>query len=189
MTNLQELLNRCQQDDQAAFEALFQQFVGKVYRLSMTILQNEKDAEDAAQETLLRAYRKLKEYRGDSNFNTWLTAIAVNVCRDHIRRQKLRWAFSLEWLQNKADLAIPGVPEQVDLHMQNQTLWKLVAGMDEKYRLPLLLVYQENLKVPEVAEILGLPVRTVYARLKHAYTELSARLETPLAACELEGER
>lgn len=176
MTYNHDLLIRCQREDRAAWDELFQTCVVRVHRLAMTILRDEKDAEDATQETMLRVYRQIKTYRAEASFSTWLTTITVNVCRDHLRRQKLRRAISLEWLRGKPDVEKPGVTELVDQNMQKETLWTLVAQMDDAYRLPIVLVYQENLSVAEAAGILGIPVRTAYARLKHAYAELSDRL-------------
>ncbi len=178
LTNLLErLYDRCQRGDPGAFDLLFEACIGRVYRLAAAVLRDEEDAEDAVQETLLRVFRQFKSYRREASFETWLTAITVNVCRDHLRRQKLRRTISLEWLRERADPDKPGLAEAVDQCLQGHVLWKLVERMDEKYRLPLLLVYQENLPVAEVARALNLPVRTVYARLQHAYDELSTHLE------------
>jgi RNA polymerase sigma-70 factor (ECF subfamily) len=178
LTNLLErLYGRCQEGDPAAFDTLFEACMGRVYRLAAAILGDDKDAEDATQETLLRVFRQFKLYRREASFETWLATITVNVCRDALRRQKLRRTISLEWLRNRADPDQTGVSNLVDQRLQNQALWRLVNRMDEKHRLPLLLVYQENLPAAEAAQVLNLPIRTLYARLKHAYDELSVQLE------------
>ena len=170
---LDRLLERCQEGDPAAFDELFAKQMGRIHRLAASIVRDEKDAEDIVQETLLRVFRQIKNFRWESSFQTWLTAITVNVCRDHLRRQKLRRALSLEWLQGLADSRHPGVAEQVEGRLKNQALWKRVDQLAEKYRLPVLLVYQEHLSAAEAAQVLGVPRRTLYARLKHAYEQIS----------------
>jgi RNA polymerase sigma-70 factor, ECF subfamily len=173
---LERLYGRCQEGDPAAFDQLCEACMGRVYRLAAAILGDDKDAEDATQETLLRVFRKFKSYRREASFETWLTTITVNVCRDALRRRKLRRTISLEWLRNRADPDQPGTASLVEQRLQGQDLWRLVLRMDEKQRLPLLLVYQENLSASQAAQVLNLPIRTFYARLKHAYEELSVQL-------------
>ncbi len=191
MSNLTDLLSRCQHRDQVAFDELFNQYLDRLYHLALAVVRDEKDAEDVVQETLLRVYRKIGEYRAEASFNTWLTTIAVNVCRDHLRRQKLRRAISLEWLRERPDHNQPGVLDQVDQHLQDQALWRLVDRLDDRYRLPLLLVYRENMPAAQAAQVLGLPLRTLYARLQHAYAWLGDQMQpTPaVPAASLDGEQ
>lgn len=190
MSDLTDLLSRCQRADHAAFDELFDQFAGRLYRLALSILRDEKDAEDTVQETMLRVYRKLPEYRSEASFTTWVTTIAVNVCRDHLRRRKLRQALSLDWLRERPDEAHPSVPEQVDERLQSQALWRLVDSLEDRYRLPVLLIYREHLSPGEAAQALGLPLRTLYDHLRVAYTRLGAHLQTdaPLHLAGLEGD-
>ena len=173
---LMRLYERCLEGDPAAFEQLCEASMGRVYRLAAAILRDEKDAEDAVQETLLRVFRQFHTYRREASYETWLTAITVNVCRDALRRQKLRRTISLEWLRNRADPDHPGTARPAEQALQGQSLWRLVDRMDDRYRLPLLLVYQEELSASAAAQALGVPLRTVYARLKQAYAMLEAQL-------------
>jgi DNA-directed RNA polymerase specialized sigma24 family protein len=136
-------------------------------------LGDDKDVGDATQETLLRAPGDSVVPPG-SQLRNLLATITVNA---GCSRQKAAQAISLEWLRNRADPDQTGVSNLVDQRLQSQALWRLVDRMDEKHRLPLLLVYQENLPAAEAAQVLNLPIRTLYARLKHAYDELSVQLE------------
>ena len=115
MSHLDNLVQRCQQGELAAFSELFEQQETAVYRLALTILQNEQDAEDAVQDVFLRIFEQIKNYRGQSSFRTWLTAIVVNSCRDKLRRRKVRRAFALDWLRGHAmrvGLAGEGTPDE-----------------------------------------------------------------------------
>lgn len=166
----EDLVRRCQQGELAAFTELFQQSETHVYRLALTILRHEQDAEDAVQDVFLRVFERIKRYRGKASFQTWLTAVVVNVCRDRLRRKKVRRALSLEWLRHK-----PGgqdVTETVVRRQREQHLWSLVNRLDDKHRLPVILHYLERLPCDEVAHILDIPTSTVYSRLNTARQRL-----------------
>lgn len=171
---LDELVHRCQRGELAAFTELFRHYETRIYRLAMTILRNERDAEDAVQDVFLRVFERIRGYRGESSFETWLTAIVVNVCRDRLRRQKVRRVLSLDRLRGQA--GGDDVAKVVADRLQRQTLWSLVDRLEEKYRLPVILHYHENLSCGEVARVLGLRTSTVYSRLNTARLRLRVML-------------
>ena len=176
MAQLDNLVQRCQQGELAAFSELFKMQETAVYRLALTILQNEQDAEDAVQDVFLRIFEQIKQYQGQAAVNTWLTAIVVNSCRDKLRRRKVRRALSLDWLRNQA--SHHNVPETVDQRQQSQQLWTLInTQLDDKHRLPLILHYHQRLSCAEVADILGIRVSTVYSRLNTARLRLREQLQ------------
>lgn len=98
-TEIQSIVQRCQEGDLAAFAALFTHFQDRVYDLACAVLKDEAEAEDALQDTFLRAFERIADFRGESSFETWLVAIAVNRCRDRLRRRKARRALPLESLK------------------------------------------------------------------------------------------
>lgn len=175
MCDVDSLVQRCQQGELAAFTELFRQYETRVYRLAITILRDEQDAEDVVQDVFLRIFEQIKKYQGQSSFRTWLTAVVVNTCRDRLRRQKVRRAFSLEWIRERA--SAHDVVEEVAAHQQRQQLWSLVNCLEEKYRLPLILHYHERLACDEVAQALNLPTSTVYSRLNTARLKLRAMIQ------------
>jgi RNA polymerase sigma-70 factor (ECF subfamily) len=170
MSDIDSLVQRCQQGELAAFTELFRLYEAQVYRLAVTILRHEQDAEDVVQDVFLRVFERIKSYEGHSSFKTWLTAIVVNTCRDRLRRQKVRYAFSLDWLRGKA--SAQDVVEEVSQRQQQQQVWAMVNQLDEKYRFPLILHYVENLSCDEVATVLQIPTSTVYSRLNTARLKL-----------------
>ncbi len=174
MTELDKLVGRCRQGELAAFTELFQRYQARVYRLALTILRDEHDAEDAVQDTFVRVFERIGDYRSDSAFTTWLTAIVVNRCRDKIRRRKVRRALSLDQLRGRASRE--DMDEVLARRRQRQTLWSLVDRLDDKYRLPVILHYHEGLPCAAVARALNLRVSTVYARLNTARVRLRAML-------------
>lgn len=186
MSELDELVQRCQRGELAAFTELFRRYEARIYRLAVTILRHERDAEDAVQDVCLRVFERIKRYRAESSFETWLTAVIVNVCRDRLRRQKVRRALPLGWLLGQA--SDENVVETVADRLQRQTLWALVDRLEEKYRLPVILHYHEGLSCGEVAQVLALRTTTVYSRLNTARVQLRAMLrEEPERGLERSG--
>ena len=89
------------------FHDLVRPYEALVYRMAFVMLRNEADAEDAAQETFLRAYRKLASFRSESKFSTWLTSIVLNEARGRLRRRKNGVAFSLDYLSSQTTPLAP----------------------------------------------------------------------------------
>ncbi|RPI28751.1 MAG: RNA polymerase sigma factor [Chloroflexota bacterium] len=191
MTEFDELVKRCQRGERRAFNKLFRSYEGRIYRLAMSILQDEHDAEDAMQDVFLRVYLNVKDFRGQPSFATWLTAPVLNVCRDKLRRQKIRRAISLDWLHLTPSQGEPDIADIVHERQERQRLWMLVGKLEEKLRIPVVLVYQEGLSVQETALSLGLPLSTVYSQLNTARERLKAMQCNPahLQAGELEQEQ
>ena len=96
-------LKRAQKGDPAAFEALFTPLEGRAYRTCVHVLGPGEDARDCAQEVLLKAFRTLKDFRGDCALESWLHRLCVNVCLDALRKKKLRAAQSLDALVKKME--------------------------------------------------------------------------------------
>ncbi len=190
MSDLDRLIDRCQQGELDAFAELFHQCKERVYRLALAILRNEQDAEDVTQDVFLRVFRQVGDFQGQSAFTTWLTAIVVNACRDKLRRQRLRRAIPLDWLRGRP--AGDSTPEMVEQERERLSLWACVDRMENAYRLPVILFYAEGLSAGEVAQVLRLPVQTIYARLNTAREKLRRALnetgERRMAYSEKEGE-
>lgn len=161
-----ELVARCQRGELAAFSELFQLHETQVYHLAWTILRNEQDARDAVQDTFLRVFERIKRYEGRSSFSTWLTSVVVNICRDRLRRRKVRQALSLEWLQEKSSGY--SLSDDVDSRMYRRSLWSYVDRLEDKYRLPVILHYFAEMPCEEVALALNTRTSTVYSRLNTA---------------------
>jgi RNA polymerase sigma-70 factor (ECF subfamily) len=174
MFEVDELVQRCKQGDLAAFTRLFRDHEARLYRLAVTILRNEHDAEGALQDAYIRIFERIKGFRGKSAFETWMTTILVNVCRDRLRRRKVRRTLPLDWLRDQAGEG--DVANEVAALSRRQTLWSLVDRLEDKYRLPVILHYHEGWSCGEVAGILSLRTSTVYSRLNTARIQLRTML-------------
>ncbi len=157
--------------DAAAFTLLVERYKRPVYALAYRLLGNATDAEDAAQETFVRAYTRLTSYQLGSRFGSWLLAITSHWCIDSLRRKR---ALSLEAAsEGRGDLGTPASaeeqPEAVALHRERQ--YEVRAWLDQlpaPYRAVLELRYWHDLSYNEISETTGLPVSTVRMRLFRA---------------------
>ncbi len=170
-------------------EALVAVHYPTIRRLAASILDDPHEADDAAQETFIAACRALDAYRGEAELKTWLTAIAVNICRGRLRKRKVRQALqsTLEAL-HLASASHP-TPEKVALqHEADGQIWQAVDDLDEKHRLVVILRYVHELPVPEIARILDTSAGTIYSRLHYARHMLQNRLGNPNPQAEISDE-
>ena len=134
-----------------------------LYHVTCAILRGEADRRDAMQETALRAWEHRRSLRSEAYFKTWVTRIAVNVCRDLIRR-------------NRRMVPVSELPD-TDVQEAPSELYMTIEGLPERLRLPLVLYYLEGFSVEETARALGLPAGTVKFRLHEARKALRIELD------------
>jgi RNA polymerase sigma-70 factor (ECF subfamily) len=181
------LLQRALEGDEAAAQSLVDTHQQAVLRLAFSILGDRCEAEEVTQDVFVTALGALDSFRGDASFKTWLFSITINQCRMRLRKRKAR-DLLLRTLQSVFRIAGagPAQPEEILIRREMEgELWKAVNALDEKHRLPLLLFYEHDLPVREIAQALNLPVGTVLSRL---YTARE-RLRETLRSGRLQGER
>lgn len=172
------LVRRCLGGDASAFEELLDNYKNQVFSLILRMTGNPQDAEDVAQETFIKAFRKLDTYDPSYPFLTWLFRIAHNSCVDLLRARKPQ-AVSMDdedaplEIEDKSD----SVETAVELKMEREQLEKLLAELPPLYREALLLQYREGMSGREMASVLGIPEGTVKIRLFRAKALLKAKLE------------
>jgi RNA polymerase sigma-70 factor (ECF subfamily) len=176
MTNVQVIVKRCQVGELEAFSTLFNHYRDHVYDLARTILRDGAAAEDAVQDTFLAVFQKIEGYKGDSTFETWLTAVTVNACRMRLRKRKIRQALSLEQLSPGRLLRSEGkrkdVSDVVQRRQERQTLWEMIDRLNERLRLPLILRYRYALPCSDIALVLDKKRSTIYQQLNEGRREL-----------------
>ncbi len=170
---------QAQNGDQQAFAKLVDAYKGPVYNLTYRMLGNPADAEDAAQETFLRAYANLRSYDPARKFSSWLLAIASNHCIDQLRRRRIQWV-SMEDLPPWESLrAQTSDPEEVAVRRaDNQHIESLLQTLPPDYRLVVVLRYWHDYSYQEIAEVTDSTVSAVKSRLHRARRMLAARLES-----------
>ena len=146
------------------------------YRVARGVLRNSADAEDVAQEALLRAYRRFEHLRDRNRFRAWLVRIAFRLALDRLRSGKRREVRDTLWSQPEyhapaataEDLA---VSNEFQAHLENA-----LAELPEKLRLVLLLAAMEGHTIDEIASMLGISTGTVKSRIFYARRQLAEKL-------------
>ncbi len=147
---------------------MIQTYEKDLLRLCCMYLKDRTTAEDAVQETFVKAYRNLKNFRGESNEKTWLVRIAINVCKD---MQRTAWFQNLGRMVNLDDVKLPQETE-----VRSEVVEQIMS-LPKKLKEVVLLFYYENMNQSEIAEALGVSVTIVHRRLNKAREALRLLLQ------------
>jgi RNA polymerase sigma-70 factor (ECF subfamily) len=175
-----ELISRVRVGDQEAFAILVERYKRQVYNLAYRLLGNPNDAEDAAQETFVRAYTRLATYEPDGRFGAWLSAICSHWCIDTMRARRRRVQTVALGKVPESDRFISQVdgPEEVALVADSRDeVQRWLASLPPQYRTVLTLRYFQDLSYAEIADVLDEPVSTVRMRLFRARAMLQQVVE------------
>src|SRR5258706_7985736 len=159
------------------FEARLAECGPLAYRVARGVLRNDADAEDVAQEGLLRAYRRFDRLRDPLRFRGWLVRIVFRLALDRARSAKRRELRETEWAQ-PARRATPPNAEELSASSEFQAHFdRALEALPEKLRLVLLLAAMEGHTLEEVATMLGLPIGTVKSRVFAGRKKLAEKLQ------------
>ncbi len=170
-----ELLNRCRQGDELAWEMLVRQQQGKVCAMAYGYLGDREEALDVAQEIFVRLYRKLDQCTDPGRFPAWLASIVRNMCLDHLRRRKARPPRQDIPAAEMTSLAASGpTPEEQWYRTDRRRLvHRALQDLSEINREVILLKDIQGLPLDQVAAVLEVPVGTVKSRASRARLELA----------------
>ena len=178
-TNNEVLLNEAKNGSVSAFEELVGVYYTKVYNVCFRMLNNEEDAIEMAQETFIRAYKSIKNFKGNSSLFTWLYRIASNTCFDFIRKMKKNKTISLEQktfedlqLQDRIRDNSPRPDEIAESNAQKQAIKQALECMNLNNRNIVIMRDIMNLSYEEIAKVLNCPLGTVKSRISRARGEL-----------------
>ncbi|MBI2420446.1 MAG: RNA polymerase sigma factor [Ignavibacteriales bacterium] len=160
--------------NESAFRTLVNRHKEKVRNLVYVTLGNVDLVDDISQEVFIQVYRKLKLFRFESQFTTWLYAITINKCRDYMRKAKLRSLFSS--LSNDNEEMHPAVHHNADFDIK-EIVQRNIAKLPPKLRIPLVLRDFEGMSYQEIAEALQTEVGTVKSRIFRARDTLRTLLQ------------
>ena len=184
-TNEAGLIARILGGEKELFHELIRPYERMVYLTLFSIVRNEADAEDGAQETVINAYRHLKSFRGDAKFSTWLTTIAINEGRKRLRKAKTAAEESIEEEAEGHEGDYTPAPltdwreiplEALERKEIREALRGAVAELPDIYRQVFTLRDLEELNVEETAQALGINANVVRVRLHRARIMLQKRL-------------
>lgn len=168
-----ELIRQAQAGDHEALVELLRSIENSVYRSAFYILGSEQDALDAAQEALIRIYRKIDTYQEKAKFTTWVQRIVSNICMDKFRANKETISI------DEHEIVIPdrnNVEEEILVNSLSNDIKKAIQLLPKQYRLVVVLRYLEDFSYQEIADTLELPLNTVKSYLFRARQQLQELL-------------
>jgi RNA polymerase sigma-70 factor, ECF subfamily len=176
LTREQELISCVQRGQPESFYELVRPYERRVYAAAFAILRNQQDAEDAAQEAMLKAFANIGKFRAEARFSTWLIQITVNEALMRRRRER---AVTMEGIDDRREEDSDYAPrdfadwreipsEALERKEIRERLAQALATLDRKYREVFVLRDMEQLNIQETAEALGISVAAVKTRLLRA---------------------
>jgi RNA polymerase sigma-70 factor (ECF subfamily) len=172
-----DLVRRANADDRAALEALIERYSARVSRLASQILGDFEDARDAAQESLLKVNERLRQFRGDAQFSTWVHRLVVNTCRDLAERQGLRRSEEYTPERHRS-LDVDSDPSRMALlgELRRELLQGLSRLTTEQRRV-VLLRDGLGLSYEEIGKMVRVPVGTAKSYVHRGRERLRRRLQ------------
>ena len=170
------VIEACQQGDRDAFQLLFEAYKDKVFSIAVYSIGGDRAvADDITQQIFLKLFTAIRQFRGESEFTTWLYRLVVNACLDERRRRK-RW---LPWGDTVA-MNNPGERKPQEKQFARlevaEAVREAIGELKPKFRLPILLKYIEGLSYEEIANVMGCSKGTVASRLNRGHSQLAKRL-------------
>lgn len=188
----EQLVQRSQQGDVAAFEALIGKYQQRVYNIAFRLMGNHHDASDLAQEALIKVYRSIGKFRGESSFTTWLYHVVSNVCRDELRRRSRHPVSSLDepvltgdgsFEREVADLR-QGPEDLIAQKEFSQFMQTLINSLHPEYRMVIVMREMMGFSYEEIAGELQISLGTVKSRISRARKFLQERILAERELCD-----
>jgi RNA polymerase sigma-70 factor, ECF subfamily len=179
------LVQRSQAGDEKAFSSLLRPYIHLPYHVALRITGNREDAEDASQQSLLKAYTHIGQFQGDSQFSTWLTRIAINEALMKLRKRRSEklWFSSMdesEEEQNPIELLAAGDdmhPEALYMKWENsRRVRRSIEGLRGITRAVVWMLVMQERKIKETARLLKLSESAVKSRIMRARQQLRESL-------------
>lgn len=162
---MDDLVQRAKKKDADAFTQLMQLKMQSMYKTAWAMLENDADAADAIQETILTCYEKIDQLKSDSYFHTWMMRILINKCKDLLRKRS-----RVQFFVEPVEIAV------TDAAYENVEWKEVLRELEEKYRVVVLLYYIEGLSTAEIGKILHLSETAVRSRLFRARKQLGQEM-------------
>ena len=173
-----ELVAAARRGDAAAMDALLRRHYDRVHAVCRRIAGSTRDADDAAQEAMIRVVRNLDRFDGRSSFGTWVYRIATNTSLDELRKRRRRPQLHTV---SDPDATVPEPVDElshrlVDAVADRLAIDEALADLPEEFRLPVVMRDVGNLDYAEIADELGIPIGTVKSRIARGRRQLVERL-------------
>ena len=173
----EELVAKSIGGDADSFNELVLRWERTIYALAYRTIGREEDARDVCQETFLRAFRALPGFRGQAKFSSWLYRIALNLCRDWIRRERRQPIAQAPEGVDLVELASESAPsESIEDLVARPISRRAMAELPDEQRTAIILKEYHGLTFQEIADLVGCPLSTVKTRLYQGLTVLRREL-------------
>jgi len=170
------LVGRAVKGDTSAFETLMEHHEGRIYAIALRMCGNREDAQDCAQEAMLRIYHALDRFKGQSSFATWVYRVTMNSCLDELRKRKVRAATSLDsmlesgWSPQATESDQPEV--QALRGEQRDRILAAIASLPEDMRTVIVLRDIQGFSYEQIADILNANIGTIKSRISRGREKL-----------------
>lgn len=162
--------------DLSAFEQLVERYKVGVYSLCYQMLRSREDAEEASQDTFVKAFRSRDTYDPDRKVAPWLLRIASNASRDILRKRSARVVVNSDLIVAESDRIPDPRSDETGPKMDGEEVYRALGGLSENYRMPLVLKYLHGLTNQEIADAMGMSLSSLKVRLARAREILHSRL-------------
>ncbi len=171
-----QVIEACRQGDRAAFQILFETYKDKVFSIAVYSSGGDRAvADDVTQQIFLKLFTAIRQFRGDSEFTTWLYRLVVNACLDEHRRRR-RWLPLGDTVEMRNPSDKKPQEKQYARREVSEAVQTAIGELKPKFRLPILLKYVEGLSYEEIASVMGCSKGTVASRLNRGHSQLAKRL-------------
>jgi RNA polymerase sigma-70 factor (ECF subfamily) len=177
-----ELVARSMGGDAESFNQLILRWERPIYALAYRVIGREEDARDVCQETFLRAFRALPGFKRQAKFSSWIYRIALNLCRDWIRRQRRAPVMQMPEGVDPGELVaeqgpVESIEDLVGRRQLSEVVEEAMALLPEEQRTAIILKEYHGMTFQEIADMQGCPLSTVKTRLYQGLTVLRRHLE------------
>ncbi|MDR3394218.1 MAG: RNA polymerase sigma factor RpoE [Parasulfuritortus sp.] len=187
-----QLVERARQGDKRAFELLVEKYQRRLHRLLSRMVRDAEEVEDIAQETFIKAYRALPNFRGDAAFYTWLYRIGVNTAKNYLAGRKKAMPTISDQAMDDDDDPDERLVAQDHSTPETELMSKQIAlavneavqALPEELRSAITLREMEGLSYEEIAELMSCPIGTVRSRIFRAREAIAAKLRPMLGTSQ-----
>ncbi len=179
-TDEKKLIERASGGDPSAFNRLMAQHENRMYAVALRMCANREDAQDCLQEAMLRVYRAIGSFKGQSTFSTWVYRITMNTCLDELRRKKNRQNTSLD---NLVDMGWSptdggaGPEKQALMREMREKMHGAIRELPDDMRAAVVLRDIQGFSYDEIAQMLGINVGTIKSRISRGREKLREKLK------------
>ncbi|WP_326907214.1 RNA polymerase sigma factor [Sedimentibacter sp. MB31-C6] len=173
------LIKNLKKGHEDAYRQVIEDYGNKLLRTCYLILKDREEAEDIVQETLIKVFQKLRTFKENSGLYTWIYTIALNLCRDRLRKKREILSLEDEWVGSE------DVESHVETNVDRELLRKELFTINPLYREVLVLFYFDDFSIKEISNLLNEKEGTIKSRLSRGRNILKEKL---LKGGQLNGE-